>query len=233
MNVVDCRVGELVSQDFRSAHVFSRFGIDFCCGGGRTLASACERAKANLADVVRALTELEQAGQADTALAEITPSELIDYLVSTHHAYIRRTAPLLLEYSQKMVRAHGEKYAEILPFAGFIRALMDDLLPHLMKEEQILFPAMLNLISGVQEQTCFGHISNPIRVMEHEHQDAGDIMANLREMTNGFTPPEYACTTWRVCLATLAEFEADLHQHIHLENNLLFPRMLILAGEAK
>ncbi|MGL5044066.1 MAG: iron-sulfur cluster repair di-iron protein [Plesiomonas sp.] len=229
MSLLESRVGELVSQDFRNAHVFSRFGIDFCCGGGRTLASACERAKANPAEVVAELNTLQQGGDADTTFAELSTPELIEHLVNTHHAYVRRTAPLLLEYSQKMVRAHGEKYAEILPFAGFIRALMDDLLPHLMKEEQILFPAMVNLVSGVQEQTCFGHISNPIRVMEHEHQDAGEIMASLREMTNGFTPPEYACTTWRVCLATLAEFEADLHQHIHRENNLLFPRMLVLA----
>ncbi|QWK93987.1 iron-sulfur cluster repair di-iron protein [Plesiomonas shigelloides] len=232
MDWLTCRVGELVAQDFRAAHVFSRFGVDFCCGGGRTLAAACERAGVEPQAVVAELNALAEQGSAETVWAELTDEALIQHIVDTHHAYIRRTAPLLLEYSEKMVRAHGERYPEIRPLAGFIRALMDDLVPHLMKEEQILFPAMRDLSQGVVRETCFGHIGNPIRAMEHEHQDAGQIMARLREMTQGFVPPEYACTTWRVCLATLAEFEADLHQHIHLENNILFPRMLAKAAPA-
>ncbi|MGL5048891.1 MAG: iron-sulfur cluster repair di-iron protein [Shewanella sp.] len=226
---LDTKVGELVSEDFRRAHVFSQFGIDFCCGGGKPLAVACERAGANTDAVVTALNAVALAGAQDSALNQLPLDELIVYIEATHHQYIRDKAPLLIEYSQKMVRAHGEHYAEITPFAGWIRALVEDLMPHLMKEEQILFPAIRALSRGEHVNSCFGHIGNPINAMQHEHEEAGQIMQKLHELTNGFTPPEYACTTWRVCYATLAEFETDLHRHIHLENNILFPKSLQLA----
>ncbi|GAB1101028.1 MAG: iron-sulfur cluster repair di-iron protein [Shewanella algae] len=224
------RVGELVAEDFRNAHVFSRFGIDFCCGGGRSLASACERAGAEPTEVLHALSQLAAEGTPDDALVKLPLGELIDHIEATHHKYIRDTAPLLLEYAQKMVRAHGEHYEEIKPLAGWIRALMDDLLPHLQKEEQILFPAIRALSQGQEFNACFGHIGNPIRAMEYEHDEAGQILAKLQQLTNHYQAPEHACTTWRVCYATLAEFEADLHRHIHLENNLLFPKALALVG---
>ena len=223
------RVGELVAEDFRNAHVFSRFGIDFCCGGGRSLASACERAGAEPTEVLHALSQLAAEGTPDDALAKLPLGELIDHIEVTHHKYIRDTAPLLLEYAQKMVRAHGEHCEEIKPLAGWIRALMDDLLPHLQKEEQILFPAIRALSQGQEFNACFGHIGNPIRAMEYEHDEAGQILAKLQQLTNHYQAPEHACTTWRVCYATLAEFEADLHRHIHLENNLLFPKALALV----
>ncbi|MBO2655586.1 iron-sulfur cluster repair di-iron protein [Shewanella algae] len=223
------RVGELVAEDFRNAHVFSRFGIDFCCGGGHSLASACERAGAEPTEVLHALSQLAAEGTPDDALAKLPLGELIDHIEATHHKYIRDTAPLLLEYAQKMVRAHGEHYEEIKPLAGWIRALMDDLLPHLQKEEQILFPAIRALSQGQEFNACFGHIGNPIRAMEYEHDEAGQILAKLQQLTNHYQAPEHACTTWRVCYATLAEFEADLHRHIHLENNLLFPKALALV----
>ncbi|MBO2702420.1 iron-sulfur cluster repair di-iron protein [Shewanella algae] len=224
------RVGELVAEDFRNAHVFSRFGVDFCCGGGRSLASACERAGAEPTEVLHALSQLAAEGTPDDALAKLPLGELIEHIEATHHKYIRDTAPLLLEYAQKMVRAHGEHYEEIKPLAGWIRALMDDLLPHLQKEEQILFPAIRALGQGQEFNACFGHIGNPIRAMEYEHDEAGQILAKLQQLTNHYQAPEHACTTWRVCYATLAEFEADLHRHIHLENNLLFPKALALVN---
>ncbi|GHB21586.1 iron-sulfur cluster repair di-iron protein [Shewanella indica] len=224
------RVGELVAEDFRNAHVFSRFGIDFCCGGGRSLASACERAGAEPTEVLHTLSQLAAEGKPDDALAKLPLGELIEHIEATHHKYIRDTAPLLLEYAQKMVRAHGEHYEEIKPLAGWIRALMDDLLPHLQKEEQILFPAIRALSQGQEFNACFGHIGNPIRAMEYEHDEAGQILAKLQQLTNHYQAPEHACTTWRVCYATLAEFEADLHRHIHLENNLLFPKALALVN---
>ncbi|WP_345867953.1 iron-sulfur cluster repair di-iron protein [Shewanella algae] len=228
--LLERRVGELVAEDFRNAHVFSRFGIDFCCGGGRSLASACERAGAEPSEVLHALSQLAAEGTPDDALAKLPLGELIEHIEATHHKYIRDTAPLLLEYAQKMVRAHGEHYEEIKPLAGWIRALMDDLLPHLQKEEQILFPAIRALSQGQEFNACFGHIGNPIRAMEYEHDEAGQILAKLQQLTNHYQAPEHACTTWRVCYATLAEFEADLHRHIHLENNLLFPKALALVN---
>ncbi|MCL1091538.1 iron-sulfur cluster repair di-iron protein [Shewanella profunda] len=226
---LDRKVGELVAEDFRRAHIFSQFGIDFCCGGGKPLSTACERAGVNADEVLNALNTMASLGSQDDKLNQLPLSELIDYIEVTHHKYVREKAPLLIEYSEKMVRAHGEHYAEVVPFAGWIRALVEDLMPHLMKEERILFPAIRALSQGEQIEGCFGHIGNPINAMQHEHEEAGAILQKLHELTNDFTPPEYACTTWRVCYATLAEFEADLHQHIHLENNILFPKSLNLA----
>ncbi|AEG09716.1 iron-sulfur cluster repair di-iron protein [Shewanella baltica OS183] len=223
------KVGELVAEDFRRAHVFSKFGIDFCCGGGKPLAVACERADIDPAKVVAALNAVTLTGSKEDELNQLPLDQLVDYIESTHHQYVREKAPLLVEYSEKMVRAHGEHYAEIIPFAGWVRALVEDLMSHLMKEEKILFPAIRGLSQAEQVETCFGHMGNPINAMQNEHEEVGLILQKLRELTNDFTPPEHACTTWRVCYATLAEFEADLHQHIHLENNILFPKALDLA----
>lgn len=226
---LDRKVGELVAEDFRRAHIFSQFRIDFCCGGGKPLSVACERAEVEPDKVIAALEEAALVGGREDELNQFPLGQLIDYIETTHHQYVRAKAPLLIEYSEKMVRAHGEHYAEIIPFAGWVRALIEELMPHLIKEEKILFPAIRALSQGQRSEGCFGHISNPINAMQHEHEEAGQILQKLHELTNDFTPPEYACTTWRVCYATLAEFEADLHRHIHLENNILFPKALHLA----
>lgn len=227
--LLERKVGELVAEDFRRAHVFTQFGIDFCCGGGKPLIQACERAKANTDEVLAALAHIALAGSAENELNQLPLVDLIEYIESRHHKYIREKAPLLIEYSEKMVRAHGQEHAEIIPFAGWVRALIEDLMPHLMKEERILFPAIRGLSQGEQVEGCFGHIGNPINAMLHEHEEAGQILQKLHQLTNNFTPPAHACTTWRVCYATLAEFEADLQTHIHLENNILFPKALDFA----
>ncbi|WP_076415941.1 iron-sulfur cluster repair di-iron protein [Shewanella sp. UCD-KL12] len=223
------RVGQLVADDFRAAHIFSQFNIDFCCGGGRALSAACEKAGANLAEVKAALLACSAVGQKEDSLKQLPVDKLIDYIEDTHHTYVREKAPLLVEYSQKMVRAHGEHYEEIKPLAGWIRALVEDLVPHLMKEERILFPSIRAMAAGEQVNSCFGHIGNPINAMEHEHNDAGLVLEKIRELTNNYQAPEHACTTWRVCYASLAEFEADLMQHIHIENNILFAKALALS----
>ncbi|QYK01149.1 iron-sulfur cluster repair di-iron protein [Shewanella sp. FJAT-53749] len=222
------RVGEIVANDFRSAHLFSQFGIDFCCGGGISLERAIKRFDVDEAQLIEALMALGIEGEKQQGLDQLPLSELLDYIEATHHSFVREKAPLLIEYSQKMVRAHGEHYDEIKPFAGWIRALIEDLMPHLMKEEQILFPAIRAMANGEQVNGCFGHIGNPINAMEHEHDQASEIIERLRTLTNDFTPPAHACTTWRICYATLEEFATDLQQHIHVENNILFPKALAI-----
>lgn len=224
------RVGELVANDFRTAHLFSQFGIDFCCGGGISLERAIKRFNADKAAVIDGLMTLDSQGDKLQGLEQLPLPDLLNYIESTHHTFVREKAPLLIEYSEKMVRAHGDNHAEIKPLAGWIRALVEDLMPHLMKEERILFPAILGLHNQVEMQNCFGHIGNPINAMQYEHDDALQIFEKIRELTNGFTPPAHACTTWRVCYASLAEFEADLKQHIYLENNILFPKALALTA---
>ncbi|ABZ78448.1 Hemerythrin HHE cation binding domain protein [Shewanella halifaxensis HAW-EB4] len=224
------RVGELVANDFRTAHLFSQFGIDFCCGGGISLERAIKRFDADEANVIDALLALDTQGTKEQGLDQLPLPDLLNYIEATHHTFVREKAPLLVEYSQKMVRAHGENHAEIKPLAGWIHALVEDLMPHLMKEERILFPAILGLHNQVEMQNCFGHIGNPINAMQYEHDDALQIFEKISELTNGFVPPAHACTTWRVCYASLAEFEADLKQHIYIENNILFPKALALTA---
>ncbi len=224
------RVGELVANDFRTAHLFTQHGIDFCCGGGISLARAITRFDADETALLDALMALDTEGDKLQGLEQLALPDLLNYIESTHHTFVREKAPLLVEYSQKMVRAHGENHDEIKPLAGWIRALVDDLMPHLMKEEQILFPAILGLHNQVEMQNCFGHIGNPINAMQYEHDDALQIFEKIRELTNSFTAPAHACTTWRVCYASLAEFEADLKQHINIENNVLFPKALALTA---
>ena len=229
-SLLSSRVGELVANDFRSAHLFSLYGIDFCCGGGITLARAIKRFDVDEVPLLDALLALDSQGDAEQGLEQLSLPDLLNYIEATHHTYVREKAPLLVEYSQKMVRAHGENHDEIKPLAGWIRALADDLMPHLMKEEQILFPAILGLHNQVEMQNCFGHIGNPINAMQYEHDDALQILEKISQLTNGFQPPAHACTTWRVCYASLAEFEADLKQHIYIENNILFPKALALTA---
>jgi regulator of cell morphogenesis and NO signaling len=159
-------------------------------------------------------------------LVALSPAALIDYLEATHHKYIRETAPLLIEYTQKMVRAHGEDCAEVKPLAALVQALVDDLTPHLYKEEQILFPAIKALSQGEHVNGCFGHIGNPINAMEHEHREADDLLQQIRTLTADYKVPDQACYTWRTCYQTLAEFDADLQAHIQLENQVLFPKAL-------
>jgi regulator of cell morphogenesis and NO signaling len=162
------------------------------------------------------------------ALQQLSLVDLIDYIEATHHQYIRDTAPLLAEYTEKMVRAHGDEHNEIKPLAQAVNALIAELMPHLMKEERILFPAIKSLSLGEPAHGCFGHISNPINMMLHEHDNADQILDTIRSLTNNYTPPAGVCSTWQTCYRTLAEFDADLQNHIDVENMLLFPKALAL-----
>ncbi|GGB71085.1 hemerythrin domain-containing protein [Shewanella inventionis] len=166
--------------------------------------------------------------QAAPSLDQLSLVDLIDHIEATHHQYIRDTAPLLAEYTEKMVRAHGEDHAEIKPLAHAVNELIAELMPHLMKEERILFPAIKSLSLGEPTQGCFGHISNPINMMLHEHDNADEMLHTIRSLTNNYTPPAGVCNTWLTCYRTLAQFDADLQKHIEVENTLLFPKTLAL-----
>ncbi|MBR9729613.1 hemerythrin domain-containing protein [Shewanella intestini] len=152
--------------------------------------------------------------------------ELITHIEATHHDYIRQTAPQLLQMTDTLVEVHGDDVAEFQPLKMWVKALMEDLMPHLMKEEQILFPAIKAMETGEQMNNCFGHIGNPINMMMHEHNEAEQILKNIRKLTNNYQAPESACKTWKTCFATLAEFDADLQAHIDIENNYLFARAM-------
>jgi len=166
--------------------------------------------------------------QVKEQLQQLSLVDLIEYIEITHHAYIRETGPLLIEYTNKMVKAHGDDHDEIKPLAQCVHELIDELMPHLMKEEQILFPAIKSLSLGQPVNACFGHIGNPINMMLHEHDNAAEMLQFLRRLTNDYTIPAGACHTWQACYRTLAEFDADLQTHIDIENILLFPPALAL-----
>ena len=219
-------VGEVVASDFRTAAVFQRFGIDFCCGGRRSLAVACKAATADPAVLRDALAALPPKDAAADDLTQWSLSRLTAHIVATHHAYIRSSGPTIGRYLEKLVQVHGERHPELAQIEQTFSQMIRELEPHMMKEEHVLFPYIDKLAqaSAGQPVSCpFGTVANPIRMMESEHEDAGEQMRLIRELSRDFQPPADGCTTYRVCFAELERFESDLHRHVHLENNVLFP----------
>ena len=228
-------VGELVAADFRAAAVLNRFGIDFCCGGKRTLADACG---AHQLDATRVLSEVyaacASAGEAPPRFNAWEPQTLVAYIVGQHHTYVRRILPVVAGYLRKLAATHGERHPELLEVERLWDDISGEMTAHMAKEEQVLFPYIVQLADAAPRGEAvpappFGSIEFPIRMMEHEHDNAGDIVARIRRLTNGYTPPTDGCTTYRVCFQELNAFEQDLHAHVHLENNILFPKARALA----
>src|SRR5262245_1136694 len=227
-------VGEMVATDFRAAGVFEQFGIDFCCGGRRSIAEACEEAAVDPAVVERALEALPVVGDAgDGELARGSVDHLIDHILDVHHSYVRTAVPLISRYLWKLVEVHGTRHPELSRVAETFDHVSDELALHMMKEERVLFPYIRELAvrHGAPMRSPFGSVENPIRMMEREHRAAGDEMHLIRDLTNGYTPPPDGCTTYRVAFQELARFEHDLHRHVHLENNILFPRAVELERQ--
>lgn len=232
----DTTIREIVSGDFRAAAVFHRFGIDFCCGGGRTVKDACSERQLDTTEVLEAIGQATASPDAGTPrFAEWEPSTLVSYIVSNHHAYVREALPTIGSYTQKLAKVHGERHPELLEIAQLFEGVADEMTSHMMKEERILFPYIDALAAAAKRGSGipaapFGSIANPIRMMEHEHESAGAAMARIRELSGGYVPPADGCTTYQVCFKELDAFERDLHAHVHLENNILFPKALALEG---
>ena len=229
-------VGSIVATDFRAAAILERFGIDFCCGGRRSLAEACRAASADPAVVVRALEEeLTHGPLPDGVTTQWSVEALIDHIVSRHHAYVRQAVPTIRRYLMKVIDAHGERHPELHRVYEHFVEIGTDLEQHLVKEEQVLFPYIRTLADNAKE-TCgavlspFGTIANPIRMMEREHRETAEGLRLIRSLTRNYTAPPDGCTTYALCVAELRRFEEDLHRHVHLENNVLFPKALELEG---
>lgn len=232
--VQDKTVAELVTEDYRRAEVFKKFGIDFCCGGKKRLAAACEAKGVDMQALTQQLLAVEQreAPAAGQKFRQWEIDFLAAYIVNEHHKYVKENIPLLLEFTQKVARVHGERHPETVQVAGLFLETARELEQHMMKEEQVLFPYINSLQaakkSGHFQRPPFQSAENPIRMMEEEHDHAGNLMKQIRQLTGDFTPPPDACNTYRVAYLKLQEFEEDLHRHIHLENNILFPKTLEL-----
>jgi regulator of cell morphogenesis and NO signaling len=223
-------VGQLVAEDPRRARLFERLGIDYCCRGHTPLGRACQEKGLDVTVVLHQLAsgEDEDEPRYDQHMpfcgATTTMRELIDHIVTIHHAYLHRELPRLAELAGRVVDAHGNRHPELRELRDVFESLRDELRFHMLKEEKILFPiiARLEMATEMPELHC-GSVENPILLMQHEH-DAGAALARLRVLTDGYTAPPDACPTYRALLDGLSGLEADLHMHIHEENYILFPR---------
>lgn len=224
-------VGQIAAKTPASVRVFEKYGIDFCCGGSVAFDQACRNHGAD-PDTLR--LEIEEASSIAvnaTDWSQTSLDSLIDHIVGTHHVYLKTQLPRLEGMLQKILSKHSEPHRQVLePLARVFLAMKDELEGHLMKEEMILFPLIRALESGEGPVSHCGSIGNPIRVMLMEHDSAGTALAELRRISSGYSAPPEACTTFRAFFWELEALERDLHLHIHLENNVLFPRTLALAA---
>lgn len=228
----ESRIGDLVAACPALARLFGGLQIDYCCGGKQTLAAACA-ARGLSAPTVAAMLESAAAalaaGPAEVDAAGMSLSALADHIERTHHAYLKDELPRLVEMAERVAYKHGGRDARLAQVAATVRTLAEEMFSHMHKEEKILFPLVRQIEAGVRGGFA-ASVADPIRQMEAEHDDAGRATELLRELTEGFTPDAEACNTHRALLDGLARFEADLHRHVHKENNILFPRALAPCG---
>lgn len=221
-------LGDLVTEDPGRSRVLERFGLDYCCGGQQTLEDACRQAGLDQAEVLAALAQAPSEPSVDWSALSL--DEFSTRIVDTHHAFLWRELPRLTELVAKVATVHGANHPELAELREVYEQLRAELEPHLLKEERILFPAITAVEQGRQPQVPPQH---PIQVMLTEHDAAGELLARLRTISDGYTAPADGCASYRAMMAGLAELEHDTHVHIHLENNQLFPRALELVGAAR
>jgi len=226
-NLANTQVGQIVAQNFRTAKVFSSHGIDFCCNGGISLQAACQKLDIDQEVVIKELKDALNVPLAEN-FRDMPMDELTRYIQEVHHTYIRNTIPALTSYLKKIAAVHGQSHPELLEVRDLFLLSAEELLKHMSKEEKILFPYIQEMSRAHQEnrayaQSKFGHVKNPIAMMNEEHETEGDRFKKIAELTNNYSLPNDACQTYKVAFSLLQEFEQDLHKHIHLENNILFP----------
>lgn len=225
-------VGQLVAEQPGRGRVFERYAIDYCCGGKQTLTQACAATGVDLQTIAGELEAADRAVEArpEGNLTQVPVPALVEHIESIHHGYLKRELPRLAMLVEKIATVHGGRHPELLEVRRIFLTVKNELDTHLMKEERVLFPMCRQLaeVDGSLNFHC-GSVQNPIRMMEFEHDGHGEQLRRLRELTHGFEVPADGCNTYRVTMDGLREFEADMHTHIHKENNILFPRVLELS----
>lgn len=230
-------IGELVAKDYRTASVFKKYSIDFCCQGNRTIQEACDKKNIDSKKVLEDLDTLVQTKSEATTDYQSWPLDLLaDYIEKKHHRYVQDKTLEIQPYLDKICKVHGERHPELLEIKEEFNASAGELAAHMKKEELILFPFIRKMTKAKLENTKvdaahFGTVKNPIQMMMNEHTVEGNRFRKIEELSNNYTPPLDACNTYRVSFALLKEFEQDLHLHIHLENNILFPRAIEIEKE--
>jgi regulator of cell morphogenesis and NO signaling len=232
-------VRELALENSTATRVFEKLGIDYCCGGNKSLEEACRAAKLPIDQVMDALEVADQSARASQTDRDwqIEPlAELVAHIKNTHHQYVREEIARLGPLFNKVCSVHGKNHAELLDIRNTFQGLAEELTTHLMKEEVVLFPYIVRMEESVIQHepvlpSPFGSVSNPISMMEHEHESAGNALRSMRKASSEYVAPAEACISYKTLYTALADFEADLHQHIHLENNILFPRAIAMEKE--
>jgi regulator of cell morphogenesis and NO signaling len=230
-NLSEQTLATIVTNNHAAVPVLEKYSLDFCCKGKRTLADACTEKGLAVESISLELENVSAKPSNKMPFNEMTAEQLISYILIHHHFYVKQSMPSILGHLEKVASKHGGRFPYMVEVLCLFREIHDEMTMHMHKEEMILFPRIKE-VAALQESNhhrtfVAGYISAPVQVMEHEHDHAGEIMQKIRTLTNNYTPPADACTTFQVSLAELKEFEEDLHRHVHLENNLLFP----LAGK--
>ncbi len=237
MTVMTARtVREIVVENPSATRIFERFGIDYCCGGSQLFEQACERSGVSVDEVLDSLQMEEETARAASQTHDWQNEplgELIAHIKNTHHKYTREETVRLAALLQKVCSVHGKNHPELIGIRETFGWLSQELMTHLMKEEMVLFPYIARMEEAVIQKepvlpAPFGSVQNPVAMMEHDHDSAGAALRSIRKASNDFTPPPDACVSYQTLYKALAAFEADLHQHIHLENNILFPRAIAM-----
>ena len=224
----------MLAEDYRAAAVFESYGIDFCCDGHRQLDVACQTAAIDKNELLNKLKKTKERCLQVTNDYHLWPADLLaDYIEKKHHRYVEGKIPLIREYLTKISEVHGQNHPELLEIEKLFNASADELIAHMKKEEFILFPFVRKMMdpksaSNNSQAPHFGSVNNPIQAMMHEHDNEGERFRKISQLSNRYTPPSDACNTFKVAYSLLKEFEEDLHLHIHLENNILFPEALKL-----
>ncbi|KQB38871.1 Iron-sulfur cluster repair di-iron protein [Flavobacterium daejeonense] len=227
-------IGQYVADDFRTAAVFSKYGIDFCCKGNRTIEEACKKKGQDSETILNEINTVLNTKNDNTIDFKSWPLDLLaDYIEKTHHRYVQDKTQILLPFLDKLCKVHGAAHPELFEINELFKGCAGELAQHMKKEELILFPFVKKMVQATLSheqimQPHFGTIENPIAMMMHEHDAEGERFRKIASLTHNYTPPADACNTYKVTFAMLQEFEEDLHKHIHLENNILFPKAVEL-----
>lgn len=231
-NSIQPTIGEMVAGDYRKAAIFKKYHIDFCCKGNRTIDEVCEAKTIDRETLLNDLNSLEEQREIHPDVFKaMEPAKLADYIEENHHKYVEEAITQLKPYLRKVVTVHGGHHPELAEIEQEFLASAGELAMHMKKEELILFPYIRKMDEAISTnekivKPHFGKVENPVAMMKHEHDTEGERFRRISELSNDYNPPADACNTYRVTYALLKEFEEDLHLHIHLENNILFPRAI-------
>ena len=230
-------LAQIVNSNYQAASIFEKYHLDFCCKGKRSLEQACTEQQLSVSEVTKDLENIFTKDNNSTVdFEKMNLTQLADYIVQTHHAYVKNEMPQIQAYLEKVSSKHGERHPELYKIFQTFSAVKEEMEGHMKKEELILFPRIKELQKLADNENAnlqlnITYLQSPITVMEQEHDHAGSLLNDIRILSNDYTPPQDGCTTYRLSFAALKAFELDLHHHVHLENNLLFPRAIDMFRE--